>query len=221
MNVVALLSWYDEDPAWLAETTASLSKLCDHVVAMDGAYALFPDALRKPTSEPGQGEVIARTARGCGMAATIHTPSGPWWGNEVEKRDRMLELGMAVADAGDWFLSIDADEVLATAPSGVRDDLHETDKNVAQVTFWEREYGKYPIRRLFRAQFGMRISGAHYRVVVGDRVLVDHGGVEEPALNLPDVVLEHRGGLRSESRRRQKAQYNADRDQLGVEAVGA
>jgi hypothetical protein len=43
-KIWGLLSWYDESPSWLAEAVASFAPMLDGLIAVDGAYALYPDA---------------------------------------------------------------------------------------------------------------------------------------------------------------------------------
>ena len=234
MKVIALLSWYDEPVPWLAECVASAAKIVDHFVAVDGAYALFPEATRKPTSDPVQAETITRTARGAGLGVTVHTPSGPWWGNEVEKRDFALQLGQTVADPGDWYMVIDADEVVAQAPSDTRQRLADAGEDAGEVMMWERnaqqtvadlvdasqDY-RWMLRRFYRAQPDMHCVQAHYVVTAGDRVLCGNPNKHrvEPAFGLPDFVLEHRTRLRSKHRQRQKREYGTQLVELGVERL--
>lgn len=220
MRVTALLSWYDEPAPQLAECVAALSKFADHIIAVDGPYAHFPGALKKPASSPEQAETILRTAAGCGIGATIHSPRQPFWGGEVGKRDLIFKLGMAFAEEGDWFLRIDADEIL-TAPDYAKEQLAQTDKHVAEVTIWERpadEVGRIvdtpdyesPFRCLFRAIPGIRIEQAHFVVtapVDGRREFLV-GPKALPAEPLWDVRIEHRTQLRSLARKRLKAEYS-------------
>lgn len=217
MRVIGLLSWYEEPASWLAECVASLAPLCDHLVAVDGPYALFPGAIRKPASGGEQADTIARTAAGSGIGCTIHVPREPWWGNEVGKRDAMFRLAMSIAEPGvDWLLRIDADEAFTQIPADTRKHLGETELDVAEVTMWERGDGQdsqFPIRILFRALQGIGIRQAHYVVTApgagGTRVLVGNDQVHrmEPAMGLPDVRLEHRTRQRSAMRRAQKDDY--------------
>jgi hypothetical protein len=75
VRLIAALSWFDESPAWLSELVASLARAeVDHVVALDGSYALFPGA--EAWSGTEQHDAIVHTARGCGMGCTLHVPSG-------------------------------------------------------------------------------------------------------------------------------------------------
>ncbi|MEU3281779.1 hypothetical protein [Streptomyces antibioticus] len=220
MRVIGLLSWYEEPAPWLAECVAGLAQVCDHLIAVDGPYALFPGATRKPASGSEQADTIARAAAGAGIGCTVHVPRAPWWGNEVEKRDWMFRLAMTVAQPGvDWLLRVDADEVFTQVPPDTKKILGETDLDVAEVMLWERGDGQdsqFPLRVLFRALPGIRIEQAHYVVTApgldgGTRVLVGNDTVHraESALPLWDVRLEHRTGQRSAMRRALKDEYYA------------
>lgn len=235
MRIVALLNWYEEPAAWLAETVASL-KFCDHLIAVDGPYALFPGALRKPASAPDQIETIQRVAAGLRLGCTIHVPRQPWWGNEVEKRNFMFQLGNPMTEPGDWYLVIDADEVVTHAPSDLRQRLEATTLDVAELTLWERESQhkvaalvdtssdyRSPLRRLFRALPDIAVIQAHYVVTSGHRVLAGNTDVHtlEPAAPLHDVQLEHRRAHRSIGRLRLKDQYGHRREEVAPEKVSA
>lgn len=219
MKVVGLLCWYEESPAWLVECVASAARLCDHLIAVDGPYASFPGALRKPFSGTEQSDAILRTAAGSGMGCTIHGSRQPWWGGEVEKRDFMFQVGSLLTTPKDWFLRIDADEILTNVPDETKSQLASTELDVAEVTIWEREaeigdYGS-PFRCLFRALPGIRIEQAHYIVTAGvgaqRKVLRGNETVhrQAPAEALWDVRLEHRTRQRPASRQRLKESYGA------------
>lgn len=220
MRIVALLSWYEESPAWLAECVTSAAKLCDHIIAVDGPYAHFPGAHKKPFSSPEQADVIEHTAAGLGIGSTIHSPREPWWSGEVGKRDFMFKLGMTFAEPNDWFLRIDADEVLTHVPSNAKQRLADSEHDVAEVSIWEREAsnptpvstGDYqsPFRCLFRAIPGIRIEQAHFVVtapVDGQRVFLA-GPHPAPAEDLWDVKLEHRTRMRTTERKQLKDEYS-------------
>ena len=226
MRIIGLLNWYEEQPTWLSECVASAARLCDHLVAVDGPYAAFPGALKRPYSGTEQAEAIQRTAAGAGMGCTVHTPRQPWWGTrwggEVEKRDFMFTLGSTFAAPGDWFLRIDADEVLAVeTPEAVRSRLEQSPWNVAEVTIWEREVngrigelvdsqGDYssPFRCLFRNVPGLHIEQTHYTVKTGAGEVLNGLG-QGQAEELWDVKLEHRTRQRSITRQRLKREYSA------------
>lgn len=217
VRIIGLLSWYEEPASWLAQCVAAAAHLCDHLIAVDGPYAMFPGATTKPASGTEQAEVITHTAAGAGIGCTIHAPRQPWWGNEVEKRAYTFKLGMTMAEPGDWFLVFDADEVLVTNPVDVRKKLAETEHDVAEVMIWERgeQESRTPHRRLFRALPGITYQDAHYVVTVptstGLKILSGNHSIHtiEPAQELWDTRLEHRKQNRSAHRKQQKADYYA------------
>lgn len=226
MRVIGLLNWFDEKPSWLAATVGSMSKLCDHVVAFDGAYGRFPSLDFR--SSPEQAETIIRTADGLGMGWTVYAQKEKWWGGEVEKRAAMLHVASQIADPSDWFLILDADEILTDVWSGTRTQLSETDLDVAEVIIGDSDGGVAPIRRLFRALPNITTEQAHYvvtatkdgRTVVlcGDRAV----HTQEPSLYLPDVKIIHRRYERDPERQNQKHQYYADAmpiEQRALEAI--
>lgn len=219
MRVIGLLNWYQEPASSLAECVASAARLCDHLIAVDGPYSAFPGALKQPYSGTEQADIILRTAAGAGMGCTIHQSRQPWWGNEIEKRDYMFKLGSLFTSPDDWYLRIDADEILTHVPLGTKERLAASEYNTAEITIWQREtnlkvaanvdtgleYAE-PFRCLFRALPGISIKHAHYIVTTPDTVLRGRG--EEPAEDLTDVRLEHRTYQRAIARQKQKQQYN-------------
>jgi len=227
VRVVSLLSWYEEHPSWLVECVASAARLCDHIIAVDGPYATFPGALRRPYSSTDQADAILRTAAGAGIGCTIHASRQPWFGGEVQKRDFMFRLGETFTTPEDWYLRIDADEILTSVPPGTRETLADSDLDVAEVSIWERPSFQaenltdmsgsngIPFRCLFRALPGIGIEQTHYLVTVPTggipRVLVGDGVVhkQEPAEDLSDVILEHRTQQRSATRKTLKGDYYA------------
>lgn len=226
-RIVGLLNWYEEPVEWLVECVASAARLCDHLIAVDGAYAAFPGALRKPASGSEQADAIFHTAAGAGIGCTIHVPREPWWGGEVQKRDFMLRLGETFTTAEDWYLRIDADEIITSVPSDSKDRLSESEHHVAEVLIWERETSQAsndlvdfsegrgtPFRCLFRALPGISIEQAHYLVTAptesGIKVLNGDGVVHksEPAEQMHDISLEHRTQQRPLGRKRLKQDYS-------------
>lgn len=217
MRIIGLLSWYEEPVSWLAETVASAAKLCDHLIAVDGAYAEFPFAQSKPASGTEQAEVVLHAAAGAGIGCTIHVSGEPWPGNEVEKRSFMFDLAMPFTTEDDWLLVIDADEVLSEVPTDTRNLLEKSDTDVGELHLWERgdQDTIYIQRRLFRALRGIRYQDCHYVVTVpagsGVRVLSGDQQIHtlEPAEYLPDLRMEHRSSHRTALRTGLKNQYYA------------
>lgn len=215
MRIIALLSWYDEPTSWLAETVASASRLADHILAVDGAYAAFPGSTRRPASPTEQADVITRTAAGCGMGSTVHVRRDqPWWGGEVEKRDWMFRSAGLLASDTDWLFVIDADEVLTHSPGDTRSILAETEFSVGEILLESTDGSSTLDRRLLRARQGLAVEGAHYvwtapRADGGKDVLRGNSHLQDlaPAADLWNVRLEHRNEDRSSRRKAQKTAY--------------
>lgn len=227
MKVYGLLNWYEEPPEWLAAVVASMSKICDGVVAVDGAYYLFPNALRHPVSGAVQATTIMETALSLNMSCTIHVPGEPWMGNEVEKLNEILRIAPGIP-MEDWYFRLDADELLTTVPDNAREQLETTEKHVVDLRLWERietfgQTGMSPIRRLYRVLPGMSFGPAHHIIsgfVDGERVYVsdlENPRHQIPALDMPDLMMEHRGHMRPKARRDDKEWYYRKREEFGIE----
>lgn len=202
MKLVALLSWYDE-PSWcLAELIASVAEAgADALVAVDGAYALFPEGRAQSPSE--QAQVIQAAAQGAGLELLMHLPREVWFGNEVEKRSYAFTLGHTIARPDtDWFWILDADEVVTEA-MGLRKALEETDCPTASVMMEEvvdgsRTGGVIPMRKFFRAQeSGIHCEHNHFTFRTGDGQLL-YEGFQTPKEDL--AACEHLGFLRFDHR---------------------
>jgi hypothetical protein len=240
VRIFGLISWYEESPLWLAATTASAAKLCDHIVAVDGAYGLFPDGRER--SGPEQAAAIQEVCAANGMGCSTHTPQFRWMGNEVEKRSFMFSAAELLADPGDWFIILDADEVIYHVPADLRTRLEATELDVGEVTFREIEdfdheprkaeqarkfdfprENTYPIRTVFRSGLGLRVEGNHYtyidrngRILWGNQVQRE----QEPCLDLTDLVVDHRTHLREINRRGRAKRYYQIRDSAEIEFHG-
>jgi len=218
VNVIGVLVWYDEEPAWLAATVASMCRVgMSHIVALDGAYLAYPDAIRHARSAPGQHAAIREVCDAMQVGHTIHAPSGPWIGGECEKRTYGFTLAMTVAEAGDWFFLMDADQVI-TSPGNLA-ALEQADEDVAEALFYERGAygggGMFPVRCIFRAQ-PLRVEGRHYDYLTGDgRNLWGDAPYEPAAVTMCEV--EHRTRLRSPARKQAQDAYYKRRDELGLE----
>jgi len=217
MRIIALLSWYEESPGFLAELVESVARAgIDHVVAVDGAYAAFPDA--EGSSDGDQAQAIISSAERFGMGVTVHRPARPWAGNEIEKRTFLFAAGHLVAEPGDWLWVCDGDEVITQA-DGVSEALAATGLEVASPILWEgvtsgeHQWNSQPIRKLFRYQpSGIQVVGHHACYLTGDgAVLWDawQPTNELPSLSLPGVKVRHRPGDRDPDRNRARLAYYA------------
>ena len=232
-----MLAFYRESATWLAATVASLAKLgVDHLVALDGPYQLFPGANNEPMSGAEQAEAIQQGCYGLGIGCTLHRPNRPWAGNEVEKRTRMFELALLVAEPyEDWLFCIDADEVVHRAPHDLKQRLAETELHVAGAALWQRQdaheseaksdqnrylaftdWTGFDHRCLFRALPGLHVATRHDCVTDGTLRLRGIGPLEE-ALDCHDVVVEHRHEFRDRARTQASDEYHRLVDTMGIE----
>ena len=245
MKVIAILSWYDESPTWLAACVASMAKCADHVVAVDGAYQLYPSA--RGRSNIDQADAVVRAAEAVGLGLTLYQPTQPWEGNEVEKRNMTIRLAETIATPyTDWYVVIDADEVVLDCKPGFREQLARTDKLVATygLTEWmpdphsdeareqfaqlvyEPPTWTVQIRAMYRALPNLRYQGAHY-VVAGEHEgedvylfgLTPHHNLE-PAEEMHRYLrVEHRNRQRNVARARAAKEYYAIRDSANIEQI--
>lgn len=195
-RVIGILSWWDESPTWLAATIASMARVCDHIVAVDGRYAHYQD--RRLRSGAEQHDAIVETARGCGVGLTLHTGNHVW-STEMAKRTHCFRLASLEAETfRDWMFILDGDEVLVDSPRWIRDQLgHLADEgiNVVGVDLYEvidphdnpeksalgrkleldYEYCTTS-PRFWRALDDMRVDGQHFhytgRDETGERVVL-------------------------------------------------
>lgn len=241
MRIWGLLSWYDESPSWLAEAVASFAPALDGLIAVDGAYANFPDA--RASSERVQAETVMATANALGLPATIHRPAAPFIGNEVEKRDFMFRLANAHADTfTDWLWVFDADCILTACTDDLRDRLAEAHTDVVEVNLWERQDfladapdvarevnlptgSAAPMRMLFRCLDRMQVIGLHY-CYAGVREDGTYTYLWGPPHVAPqdgvvfhDVSVEHRSRWRDLYRREAAREYYKRREALGIERL--
>lgn len=201
MKIAGLLSWFDESPAWLATAVSGFARFCDVVVAVDGAYALYPGA--RARSRPDQAEAVTIACEAAGVGLVLHQPNEVFWGNEVEKRNLTLRLAAPFLEPGvDWVCAFDADyHVMQANPDGIRRELEMTSANVASYVILDGVdvlAGGMPkhaakvdvstewtmrIRDIFRWTDDLRYEGAHY--VVRGTYLGADVYVKGPELFLP------------------------------------
>lgn len=188
-QVIACLIWWDERPDWLAACVASCATFCSHIVAVDGAYSLFPNATA--VSPPEQAATIMQTAEAHGMGCTIHEPDHLWEGQEPEKRAFLFELAESVAVPNiDWYFKIDADEEvhLGCTASDLVQHLGATTLDVGKARFYP---GHQTMRRLFRALPGLRATSDEEYATPDGRVFLANPETHHADELLP-VEIDHR-----------------------------
>jgi hypothetical protein len=205
VKIVALLSFYDENPDWLTECVTRVADLADHVIAVEGRYHDFPT--ERMWNREDQAEAILRAD----VPVTLHLQREPW-PTEVAKREFLFRLAAPIG--ADWLFRLDADEFITNVPADLRERLVHTTRDVAEVYLNESPPGTPgPLRALFRALPGIRITHAHNLVTapVDDRWLVlagEHSIYQlEPAEQLHDIQVDHRRLQRPRARQEQKDTY--------------
>lgn len=214
MRLTASLSFYDEPPGWLTAYVESLTLLgIEQLVAVDGAYALYPNG--QPTSPPEQGEAIREACAGLRIRLDLHEPEEVW-ASESAKRQKLIDL----AD-GDWLLVMDADELIVKTPIDFFHRLDATPHDAAEC-FLEEEpdprwaRGTIPgyqrARRLYRNAPGLHMGRAHHHYILDGMDLHDK---TSPAETFHDLVIHHR--LRDKERGDAARTYYRARDYVGTE----
>lgn len=245
MNIVGTLIWFDESPSWLAAAVAGFGRVCDTIVAVDGAYALFPNG--RASSRPDQAEAILMAGEAAGCGVIVHRPKDIWWGNEVEKRNHALRLAGTLNP--DWVLVFDADlHVMQARVGQIRDELENTTLNVASYTVLDgkdlqadefmAEYARrrtvdceWTIRHrgLFRWTDDLAYDGCHWMVrgtydgetrwIYGPELIAGTSIPVEEAFELGDaLVAHHRTQHRSRRRLDDAQQYYTNRDAARIES---
>lgn len=237
MRIIAVLSWFDESPTMLAACVASLGKIeADHLVAVDGAYALMPGG--RGASSVDETRVITDVCAASGMGLTLHQPARTFRGNEVEKRNATLALALASATPEDWLFVVDADEVVESVRGDARGLLEASESDVgtyglvtridplrgAEDDFVARCAGGLegvtPVPGLLRALPGLRYESNHYTVVDGDRILCPVSPLSEEPIDLTSVIrVEHRKHLRDSYRADRAECFRATRESTRIEHV--
>ena len=208
MRVIGLLSWFDEKPDHLAALVANLADHgISHMVAVDGAFALYPDA--RAASPVEQRDAIWDAASDARIGCTVYVPTVPWAGNEPEKRTAQFAIGHVVAEPGDWFVVLDADERIVQA-GDYRQTLAGTWHECATVIHTEQGRPDLIDRRFYRYQpSGIEVRGTHFRFVTGDgRPLKGPGACEA---DVAPIVVEHHPEARTAERLRRREGYYAAR----------
>lgn len=242
MRLIGVLSWYDESPHWLSTAVAGVSRFCDYLVAVDGAYALFPRG--RPRSHPQQVEAIVQTAEATGLGLLLHQPQTTWRGNELEKRNFALDLAGTIAREDDWLLVFDADyHLLQCEPEVIRASLENCPEDVATYLLLDgkdflasAELEQFAASRhidtewtqatrdIYRWNPTLRVGPAHWCYSVeaaGERRWL-RGPYEDLAdcLDLNrNLAFYHRTQDRAQSRRRSAEMYYHLRDQHQIETT--
>jgi len=240
-----MLSWYDESPTWLQSCISAASPVLDGLVAVDGAYQLFPGSMDRPISSQAEVDAIVEACDVAELPLVMHRPREPWAGNEVEKRNLMLQLARTFdVDENDWLMVLDADLVLRKRSERWREILETDAANYVSAEYgyfntldkqrvWdqtgvdqEKQIAPLHSRAMYRAFPTLRYETSHWCVAADDEngnkfYLQGDGHVHSPLLDTFDAtgvfIFEHRSTERNPTRRTDAAHYYTIREKLKVE----
>lgn len=214
--IIALLSWYDEDPRWLKRCVDSLAQIpVDRLVALDGPYELYGG---RPKSRQDEYEAIEQAP------FPTHVYTGGYEGNEVEKRNRLWELAERHSEPNDWYMVIDADEYVTQAPEGLAHSLDTSFFDVGAVDLQEPghplgtiHFPTFPM--FFRAIRGLHCDRDHFTYRAPDgRTLWGNAKTERlEARHMTGATVMHESQLRHPERRAKAMAYYKSRDMLRIE----
>lgn len=169
-DVTVMLNWYEESEAELTRVVKDVARLgATKIVAVDGAYENFPGGKARSNHRQGQ---ILRIATGLrDIDLVLYEPSSTWKGDEVAKRQAMLDLALAVTPEDGWLLIFDADWRVLEAPEWIEDYLSWTKADAIEVEFTSEPTGTtgFHLARIFlRAHPSLKMGFNHYTYELPD-----------------------------------------------------
>lgn len=220
--ITAMLNWYDEDQITLRRVCGDVARLgATKLVAVDGAYENFKGRVGA-NSNPYQREDLEDAALANGLDLISYVPQTKWVGDEVAKRQVMLDLALAVTPADGWLLVYDADYELINLNVDVPELLASTVEDAVDITFTtspEMPEGDHHFRMFLRATAGLRMGTNHYTYLYPDGrhsvVMVGGSTIEGPWVK--GVRVFHRHYLRDAARHQAQTDYYEIRDTQKLE----
>jgi hypothetical protein len=199
--IAALLSFYDEPPKFMRELVESLRLIdCRQLVAMDGAYALYPNA--EPSSPEKCRKALRQACYQNGVKLTWDEPDAPWE-TEAAKRTELFRLAETVTMEDDWYCRIDGDERFIQAPKDLPETLDGLKARAATAELIEPDGSWQSLRVFYRAERGIQVVGNHYTYELpdGTRLYGDHNDDRVVPAAYTPCLIEHRNLRRSKARR--------------------
>lgn len=171
MKLHALINIYN-DRTFLGATLESIREVVDQVIVADGAYDVYfqhykefmPDA--EPFSTDGSLAII-ENFKGLPTTRFLHPPNGreKCWENQAIKRSVLVDA----VPVGDWFIIIDADEMVMGDFQEYMEQAYESGCIVANCPLYNP--GTHAERvvpswhpRVFEKTEGMHYRGTHWHL---------------------------------------------------------
>lgn len=169
MKVHALLNVYN-DHTFISACLESIKDHVDTIIVADGAYDLYYqnylhyDAHVKPWSTDGTIEII-QAFKGLPTRKIIRCPDEQPWKNQLTKRTSLLDA----VPAGDWFIIIDADEMLKGDMQEGLETIFESGCAAGNVPLYNigldaERLHPYWHPRIFLKMEGMHYYGTHWQL---------------------------------------------------------
>lgn len=225
LSLLALLSFHAEPPELLYEAiTAAGQAGATTIIAVPGPYALYPYDRVEPSDV--EFDAIFSAVDEFSMHLTLLGAS-IYEGNEVGKRQAMIDVALESTTDDDWLLVIDADHLITKWPAGLPELLLGSGCDVACARFIEHHDDagepiepayRQPIYSLHRARRDLRMGKAHYTYEIDGASTSIIRGTSARCLDLyDDMTIEHRVHVRSYAKRAAQVAYYDARDRLQVE----
>lgn len=231
MRLIGLLSFFDEQPAFLERAIRSYHELgITHLAVLDGPYALFPHGSQTHSSE----EEYDTIARVCGeLELPLAVDTGRVWdGNEIEKRTALFDLGERhIDDPGrDRYVVIDADEhAVSTIPAAeLRQQLLELRqyptitlriRTIQDTGLPQRDDPGFALPKIFAAIPGLHCVDNHftYRAPDGRLFWASKRKRQVPTEHLFGVEIHHYTRHRDPARHNRAGAYYQARGHASAE----
>lgn len=166
-RVHALINLYN-DRTFLSSCLESLSDRVDRIVIADGAYQLYYDNYKKyyplaqPWSSDGSLEIalaFSNLLEPFADLEVLRKPEGTCWTSQAEKRTALVDA----VPVGDWFLIIDADEMIVGDFEEGMEEIYESGCIVARVPLYNAGADIDRFQRFWHPRIYQKTQGMHYR----------------------------------------------------------
>lgn len=195
---------------------------CTHVVAVDGAYALYPHD--QVSSDPDQAEAIIDGCRANDLGLVLCDLKQTWIHNEIQKRQYMLDVAKTIATGvGDWLMPWDADFHLEQMDFDLFDKLRS-----GKSDFWDIEISDAPtgdvgwwwVRLFLRAHAIEGFVRNHYTYALwdGTETVVGPRAADLVRGRQTTMRIRHKPNNRVEGRRERQVEYYEQRHALKIES---
>ncbi len=179
------------------------SNCIDSLIVADGAYELYfqefreHDSKAEPWSTDGSLEIL-KGFSGLPETQILRQPEGTCWRNQTEKRTALVN---AVPD-GDWFVIVDADEMLMGDVQEGFEKVFDSGCVVASCPLWTPgndvdRYWREWHPRMFRKMPKMHYEGTHWHLKDGAGRIIEEA---YPVYWTNTLCMVHLKGLKPQTR---------------------